>query len=179
MRERIIPAHAGNSRESGATGRPRSDHPRACGELTTRRNNRLSVPGSSPRMRGTRLLGEQRVDHDRIIPAHAGNSAPSTSRPSRHADHPRACGELGSRSPGPRFSVGSSPRMRGTLNPEDPDSYLSRIIPAHAGNSLPSRLHEGVGSDHPRACGELPFGLTSVSGTTGSSPRMRGTPALS
>ena len=51
-------------------------------------------------------------------------------------------------------SLGSSPRMRGTLGPGPRVAVKPRIIPADAGNTFvqPFGLL-GVG-DHPRGCGE-------------------------
>ena len=79
-----------------------------------------------------------RACRPRIIPAHAGQTGerPSNARPL--ADHPRACGanlQLVEGFGGSFF--GSSPRMRGkrvTVTGGDTDS---RIIPAHAGQTVP------------------------------------------
>ena len=49
----IIPAHAGNTWGYCATTAWCGDHPRACGEHSTRLTRRSIRPGSSPRMRGT------------------------------------------------------------------------------------------------------------------------------
>ena len=49
----IIPAHAGNTRDSSLSPRWRRDHPRACGEHSARSRVTVSTRGSSPRMRGT------------------------------------------------------------------------------------------------------------------------------
>ena len=133
---RIIPAHAGNSREKYIRASLISDHPRACGELVDQFSARLSIGGSSPRMRGTLLSGHFREIPWRIIPAHAGNSSSRDSYTPLPPDHPRACGEL-------RYVFkmlgrlrGSSPRMRGTRKLARDRSGKYRIIPAHAGNSL-------------------------------------------
>ena len=106
-------------------------------------------------MRGTRNVCVARVQHGRIIPAHAGNSDPLDLLTSA--------------------LVGSSPRMRGTHPNHLRRVKPNRIIPAHAGNSRPARTRRLPISDHPRACGEL-WSYQAVSATnTGSSPRMRGT----
>ena len=54
-----------------------------------------------------------------------------------------------------------------------------RIIPAHAGNSVPESLPQQIESDHPRACGELLPECFCSTTHHGSSPRMRGTQILS
>ena len=112
--QRFIPAHAGNSAPHPSRRCPPAVHPRACGELDRRGRACYDDDGSSPRMRGTRgclLIGSLEL---RFIPAHAGNSSLRTSGWNVEPVHPRACGELGSGVKPVQFSIGSSPRMRGT-----------------------------------------------------------------
>ena len=90
---RIIPAHAGNSPDCTTTARAVPDHPRACGELQWSNSTEDIRGGSSPRMRGTLLFVKLGIVVARIIPAHAGNSTPTSSLAWEKADHPRACGE--------------------------------------------------------------------------------------
>ena len=115
--QRIIPAHAGNSRRCCSPARVGPDHPRACGELAIPLYITPGPVGSSPRMRGTRFPGSVQHDDTRIIPAHAGNSATGVSRACGRPDHPRACGELCGKDKALRSAPGSSPRMRGTRFP--------------------------------------------------------------
>ena len=152
---RIIPAHAGNSVRPRRSPCPESDHPRACGELCP--TTEITVPGigSSPRMRGTQGREEARAFIRRIIPAHAGNSVPCSPRSRQPSDHPRACGELASSQRAVPIGIGSSPRMRGTLERTLLRDFLRRIIPAHAGNSPSVNSITPPLPDHPRACGEL------------------------
>ena len=133
------------------------------------------TPGSSPRMRGTRHYPGRRFVDRGIIPAHAGNTGGVHSCFIPLGDHPRACGEH------PAFfnpvpdDKGSSPRMRGTLSPEQFSVFSPGIIPAHAGNTLECKPCSRSLRDHPRACGEH-FSLdSSPCMIAGSSPRMRGT----
>ena len=114
---RIIPAHAGNSYQPYTASSTEPDHPRACGELIVQASIDLSVAGSSPRMRGTPVLGVPSGVAERIIPAHAGNSLAPLGRQPQSSDHPRACGELALDTAIPSTLLGSSPRMRGTLFP--------------------------------------------------------------
>ena len=51
---------------------------------------------------------------------------------------------------------------------------LGGIIPARAGSSTRPRRARTSPSDHPRACGEQPYGISSMPVTLGSSPRVRG-----
>ena len=152
---RIIPAHAGNSAQLSYRWRRCPDHPRACGELRRLGSCTRSTPGSSPRMRGTRLETGRAVNQRRIIPAHAGNSRATPAAGPGRPDHPRACGELSTSASRPVSPLGSSPRMRGTRSRTTAILSSLRIIPAHAGNSRASTGARHSTSDHPRACGEL------------------------
>ena len=67
--------------------------------------------------------------------------------------------------------------MRGTRLSAFCAGRRSRFIPAHAGNTGPKRKPASATSVHPRACGEHPAGGLSGDHISGSSPRMRGTPA--
>ena len=176
LRRRIIPAHAGNSWNVPSTLVPSSDHPRACGELGMYPSRRVSLSGSSPRMRGTLRDNRFRRRGYRIIPAHAGNSRSSSRRARCMTDHPRACGELTLINATSGLLNGSSPRMRGTPVTLEFVSETRRIIPAHAGNSRSSASSRSFSSDHPRACGELHSPRLNSTSPSGSSPRMRGTP---
>ena len=127
-------------------------------------------------MRGT----QRRIDGDlcvrRFIPAHAGNTRGRQGRCSRSAVHPRTCGEHTDGSRIVTREDGSSPHMRGTLNPgvsqsnnngssphmrgtrdrQQPGLQRRRFIPAHAGNT---KHRQDWRRRH-----------------SGSSPHMRGTP---
>ena len=172
----IIPAHAGNTRLDLNYFRGERDHPRACGEHGFLKLNFLRDQGSSPRMRGTRLMTSCIMLAPGIIPAHAGNTNTETVREDARRDHPRACGEHSVCVVVTSGDTGSSPRMRGTLGPVKADANSLGIIPAHAGNTL-WRVLRGVSvGDHPRACGEHWACAWVAFRSWGSSPRMRGTP---
>ena len=70
----IIPAYAGNTRTTMRESLRKRDHPRVCGEHVEILFLRLSVPGSSPRMRGTPRTPRTRPAGGGIIPAYAGNT---------------------------------------------------------------------------------------------------------
>ena len=93
-------------------------------------------------------------------------------------DHPRVCGEHLEVGTPFRHTLGSSPRMRGTPEDLPEDSFVLGIIPAYAGNTrIVSSPFRRIW-DHPRVCGEhetLPHVQLDIEG---SSPRMRGTPAI-
>ena len=52
LQERIIPAHAGQTKLSAGVANRETDHPRACGANHRCRTATIRVCGSSPRMRG-------------------------------------------------------------------------------------------------------------------------------
>ena len=71
----------------------------------------------------------------RFIPAHAGKTPGTAKAVSLDKVHPRACGEnLNDKVTG-RFSIGSSPRMRGKRIQPDGLPGPLRFIPAHAGKT--------------------------------------------
>ena len=112
-RSRIIPAHAGQTSPARTTCSMWKDHPRACGANKLDLYRELVDYGSSPRMRGKPADLHRQGIHDRIIPAHAGQTSTSNSTSKSDKDHPRACGaNCFSRGP-TQHPTGSSPRMRG------------------------------------------------------------------
>ena len=111
----IIPAHAGNTDTENCAWCRRRDHPRACGEHWR------------PYLHAVVKSG--------IIPAHAGNTLHGRRIVEIPEDHPRACGEHFHKYKTAQGDVGSSPRMRGTLQRLVDALELFGIIPAHAGNT--------------------------------------------
>ena len=112
-----------------------------------------------------------------IIPAHAGLTMHHCSWHCRCWDHPRACGAHQAWRHGRHELLGSSPRMRGSRYFDTIRFTVKGIIPAHAGLT---RIHATMRSrswDHPRACGAHFAEETHMNWSTGSSPRMRGSPA--
>ena len=172
---RFIPAPAGNARRLPTPSRSTTVHPRACGERSTQSPPTTRFSGSSPRLRGTRHAAHVKTEHERFIPAPAGNAPPAVNSTSRYAVHPRACGE---RLISGRFGnqgSGSSPRLRGTRAPARPDRRLARFIPAPAGNADGLGIAIGLDAVHPRACGERTVMRHQRVSCNGSSPRLRGT----
>ena len=174
----IIPAYAGNTRGGSNATADIRDHPRVCGEHTSRNSSRRRMTGSSPRMRGTRHRRSVRSLRAGIIPAYAGNTGWYVSRYAARRDHPRVCGEHRILSGLVGRIQGSSPRMRGTPWPSCEDKPHPGIIPAYAGNTTSRAAPCPDAWDHPRVCGEhTGVGAANVT-AKGSSPRMRGTPVL-
>ena len=97
-------------------------------------------------------------------------------RADNRRDHPRVCGEHTVPIALAVTSVGSSPRVRGTLRNEQGNVPRQGIIPACAGNTIAVLSIGVVLRDHPRVCGEHHAPGEHAGGAEGSSPRVRGTP---
>ena len=135
----------------------------------------LLLTGSSPRVRGTEPRPRRVQRTQRFIPACAGNSSNCLSPGARATVHPRVCGEQYAALGDLLNTIGSSPRVRGTVLKNQFSELLLRFIPACAGNSLPAILPYSVVSVHPRVCGEQTVRLAQPADFSGSSPRVRGT----
>ena len=170
----IIPAHAGLTPSTWRGTCSAGDHPRACGAHNAPFSCAVSIAGSSPRMRGSRVLYHSPIHRRGIIPAHAGLTKSVATASGRIRDHPRACGAHSINASATRAGAGSSPRMRGSHLCKPADLLSTGIIPAHAGLTLvliPPAAHI---LDHPRACGAHQQAQERIAGNKGSSPRMRG-----
>ena len=129
-------------------------------------------------MRGAHLLQADGQPGGGIIPARAGSTGDSRKACSRRRDHPRSCGEHSHVSGSTSSIEGSSPLVRGALEPPCRLVHCGGIIPARAGSTPTSRDPHRQSRDHPRSCGEhwsLPAVLSTAAG---SSPLVRGAPLL-
>ncbi len=174
---RLIPAHAGNTgirRKSGSRG---AAHPRTRGEHGFSVARSAAGVGSSPHTRGTLIQGQKLSDCTRLIPAHAGNTAPTRAAPEAAPAHPRTRGEHARGSSTGAAPAGSSPHTRGTLSDATPPPADTRLIPAHAGNTQTATIAEGNKAAHPRTRGEHRSAPCPAAATSGSSPHTRGTQA--
>ena len=70
----IIPAYAGNTPTFPWSTTAARDHPRVCGEHMLEIEAVGEIRGSSPRMRGTRVVADNYGLAVGIIPAYAGNT---------------------------------------------------------------------------------------------------------
>ena len=132
----FIPAYAGNSYANDLRSGIYSVHPRLRGELIGLARRLRRRTGSSPLTRGTPDLIQHYEDHQRFIPAYAGNSQEQRKLPLERPVHPRLRGELFSCSVIDCMSAGSSPLTRGTQQRLSMRSIFRRFIPAYAGNSI-------------------------------------------
>ena len=133
---RIIPADAGSTWSSLRKCRYEQDHPRGCGEHPLLLTVWDKFQGSSPRMRGARILSETAPPLAGIIPADAGSTLRIERAKQTPEDHPRGCGEHVLPVRSERLPDGSSPRMRGAPTRVTLRIPLTRIIPADAGSTL-------------------------------------------
>ena len=176
-RSRFIPARAGNTVSRPRTHRRTTVHPRACGEHLAHSSKACLFGGSSPRVRGTLSLPGDSKPWRRFIPARAGNT-PKWSSDQRHLPvHPRACGEHRPCTARRGGMAGSSPRVRGTHQIALVRGRCGRFIPAHAGNTEKAVQQIFGRAVHPRAFGEHSCSAWKSAHSSGSSPRVRGTPA--
>ena len=150
----ITPACAGKSGTVGAVGNAIGDHPRMCGEKAAFQRLHLAMLGSPPHVRGKDLQRPRQHRGTGITPACAGKSFCFRSSSVRTWDHPRMCGEKGSRYREQIYSLGSPPQVRGKV---------TFVIECP---QLPK--------DHPRMCGEKMHMLLCVPASYGSPPHMRG-----
>ena len=135
----------------------------------------ITQDGSSPRARGTLIVGSRRRAICRFIPAGAGNAQSYQRSGFPEPVHPRGRGERAGTAIDSMAPSGSSPRARGTRRPVLRVRSSSRFIPAGAGNALSPVLSWSLQAVHPRGRGER-GGLSLVRlRCPGSSPRARGT----
>ena len=173
---RIIPASAGQTANASSKNEANADHPRECGANRAQRGRQPGRVGSSPRVRGKRIVGRFGSVGGRIIPASAGQTRLRATFAYPNSDHPRECGANHWYRTLCSPPNGSSPRVRGKLRCRLVFSPTHRIIPASAGQT---KMIDVLGislSDHPRECGANCFLTTLYSRWCGSSPRVRGKP---
>ena len=152
----------------------REDHPRTRGVYYTLYLQGLAVFGSSPHTRGLQVKEVMPRFRSGIIPAHAGFTCPWGSALPWWPDHPRTRGVYGP----PRWRKkplsGSSPHTRGLRPSTMAEKASFRIIPAHAGFTLPRGRPHDEREDHPRTRGVYDHGYCTVAEEEGSSPHTRG-----
>ena len=154
-------------------------HPHVCGEHSIRAANRKSKTGSSPRMRGTRFHSSFTPSFHGLIPTYAGNTGLLVRVQLDLRAHPHVCGEHLSSVPALQNLLGSSPRMRGTHGRTGFRSARLGLIPTYAGNTYVITRSACGQRAHPHVCGEHMEAHQMQQIPAGSSPRMRGTRAIS
>ena len=149
----IIPAGAGLTPAWYCPGPLPGDHPRGCGAHFAYSNDGKNTWGSSPRVRGSLYFFELVDAVGGIIPAGAGLTGRSKLPRRSGWDHPRGCGAHNDRAMLQISMLGSSPRVRGSLEKFNLRYSGSGIIPAGAGLTSSRRHRPLDGRDHPRGCG--------------------------
>ena len=134
--------------------------------------------GSSPLTRGKQACVDQPVHERRLIPAHAGKTDPLKDIPGVKEAHPRSRGENAANSRQSSLVAGSSPLTRGKRRWCPAPAREARLIPAHAGKTLPPTCGTPLCRAHPRSRGENMDGGPQSSPLTGSSPLTRGKPSV-
>ena len=135
QRVRLIPAHAGKTPACQGQGWASQAHPRSRGENCAEAGISTSMQGSSPLTRGKRQRPGSPRGRSRLIPAHAGKTAPGRRDGRGPGAHPRSRGENSDHGTGELAACGSSPLTRGkrlklVWRHDEP-----RLIPAHAGKT--------------------------------------------
>ena len=173
-RNRITPARAGKTLRLRYAPANSQDHPRACGENFYGGYPKGNPLGSPPRVRGKLIIRLLISLWSRITPARAGKTYHTTSSLYTLKDHPRACGENGSKMIENMNTEGSPPRVRGKRNYFYDSEWPGRITPARAGKTIDSKTGKHFTKDHPRACGENNLCYCLILFRKGSPPRVRG-----
>ena len=144
----LIPAHAGKTLRTGSRRRCRGAHPRSCRENPVGTGPRRRGLGSSPLTRGKRRGCLVAVNDDGLIPAHAGKTACRTARLCCGRAHPHSRGEDVAVLIAFMVFLGSSPPTRGKRRGRRRSHLPARLIPAHAGKTLPDlRFYRADRSD--------------------------------
>ena len=170
----LIPARAGKTTHWCGRWTRCSAHPRACGENEIARAEDVNGNGSSPRVRGKPVELDRVSRADRLIPARAGKTTRDPSSRSGLWAHPRACGENWANAGKTVPFEGSSPRVRGKRGRGREGRRLRGLIPARAGKTYENKTGQPITAAHPRACGENTLTTWPATGSSGSSPRVRG-----
>ena len=113
----------------------------------------------------------------RIIPTGAGLTDAPQLDTKAFGDHPRGCGAHVSYRTCLYRQMGSSPRVRGSRAVRLSPSVARGIIPAGAGLTVFGYPHYHGYRDHPRGCGAHRTRASRGREASGSSPRVRGSPA--
>ena len=151
---RLIPAHAGKTPGRCRPARAAGAHPRSRGENWLRDFSVDHGVGSSPLTRGKRPDYRRRHGGRRLIPAHAGKTQSEIEAIADRTAHPRSRGENRSTDNNKEDNMGSSPLTRGKPPRRRGRTPRARLIPAHAGKTIPCDAHLFNTPAHPRSRGE-------------------------
>ena len=153
-RFRFIPTCVGNGNLASGCPCSLAVHPHVCGEREDKVEPRKSGSGSSPRVWGTASSRRSPSGRWRFIPTCVGNGISNGSPHIARTVHPHVCGERRSLIPLSSPSIGSFPRVWGTVIRLVEIGDGCRFIPTCVGNGLAAGAWSAVGSVHPHVCGE-------------------------
>ena len=173
---RLIPAHAGKTRDCLRRHSRGPAHPRSRGENTAGGLDRPEADGSSPLTRGKHRLPCRSSFGRRLIPAHAGKTSPPRTRPASPWAHPRSRGENIQALDSSERAWGSSPLTRGKRVCQLVTPARRGLIPAHAGKTRCLSRSTKCLRAHPRSRGENNRNSRQFLPVYGSSPLTRGKP---
>ena len=176
---RLIPAWAGKTCDRIFDDRAGLAHPRVGGENRVFRVTVIGLSGSSPRGRGKHPRRPRCRPRNRLIPAWAGKTPPTSATCTLTKAHPRVGGENRRCLTSRRIEWGSSPRGRGKQRGLDTNLGAHRLIPAWAGKTRATGARQTSATAHPRVGGENALSSTTPLTVLGSSPRGRGKRVLS
>ena len=147
----------------------------ACAGQTVRCRSLVCSSRAHPRVCGADhgLLKRRKIAGG-LIPACAGQTAYRRPRRCAAGAHPRVCGADGAQFVLGAAPQGSSPRVRGRRAEVAGQVCTLGLIPACAGQTDWSVKFSPSARAHPRVCGADTRTDTTVAGTLGSSPRVRG-----
>ena len=136
---RLIPAHAGKTRQAGRAFPNNAAHPRSRGENPLTGRCPASGVGSSPLTRGKRRDRHGGPGSRWLIPAHAGKTERVIAPLFGCKAHPRSRGENTMGTMCSAAPTGSSPLTRGKHFPALLVGVIRGLIPAHAGKTVRRR----------------------------------------
>ena len=172
----LIPAHAGKTGPVTINALSARAHPRSRGENTHPVRTGGAGVGSSPLTRGKLAFRGDVPPAAGLIPAHAGKTSVTTTHGGARRAHPRSRGENVACLYVARTPAGSSPLTRGKQAHRPNNPRKGRLIPAHAGKTIPCDAIVVRARAHPRSRGENKRTRPPLRGWQGSSPLTRGKP---
>ena len=172
--DRLIPAHAGKTRDTDDIPDAQRAHPRSRGENNKGGDGNGTSPGSSPLTRGKQRPGIRSRTVHGLIPAHAGKTTKRPCPMPSPKAHPRSRGENSANCTMLRRKSGSSPLTRGKRLDLGDGGNCHGLIPAHAGKTQARVVSQRFVWAHPRSRGENRDQLVVGDMIGGSSPLTRG-----
>ena len=144
----LIPAHAGKTTLKTLSLRTCRAHPRSRGENLQCKAQKPTIRGSSPLTRGKPGESSWSISPPGLIPAHAGKTCRQGAGFIVNRAHPRSRGENFISILDYYLLLGSSPLTRGKPLRRSGSNRPTRLIPAHAGKTLPDlRFYRADRSD--------------------------------